>query len=222
MSYGAVKPYRGTPLNKNHPLARGLAGCWVMNEGTGFKVFDLSGNGNTGTMTGMTNSDWVPGTDGYALDFDGTDDYIAVGDRSSLQFSDAFTIMIRCQHSDAYVLSTVRGLFNKYATVGGGRAYTFLLFHDAGSIKPYAYVSATGDAGVVIDSGFYSSIRHLGYRPFSSGIDYVQIRYFLITLIIKFKDGISNVCDNNCYIFRIISKSNNALAPNWSRIILAA
>jgi hypothetical protein len=61
-------------INKTHPLARGLVGCWVMNEQTGDKVFDLSGNDNTGTITG---ADWV--ADG--LDFGASSDnskYISV------------------------------------------------------------------------------------------------------------------------------------------------
>ena len=52
------KPYVGIGLNKNHQLAQGLVGCWVMNEATGDKVFDLSGNGNHSINNG---ADWVNG-----------------------------------------------------------------------------------------------------------------------------------------------------------------
>jgi len=46
---------------------------------------DWSGNNNDGTMeTSMTSSDWVDGQVGKALDFDGADDYINVGNGSSL------------------------------------------------------------------------------------------------------------------------------------------
>ena len=47
-----LKPRLGLRLNHNHPLAQGLVGCWVMNEGGGDKVFDLSGNGKAGTFSG--------------------------------------------------------------------------------------------------------------------------------------------------------------------------
>jgi len=43
-----LKPVLGSQIQLGHPLARGLVGCWLMNEGSGDKVCDLSGNGNTG------------------------------------------------------------------------------------------------------------------------------------------------------------------------------
>jgi len=83
-----LKPPRGTQLNKAHPLARGLVGCWVMNEGTGSKVFDLSGNRNTGTIY---NALWQPGKFGSALYFDGSGDYVNCGTNASL-LPDIFTV----------------------------------------------------------------------------------------------------------------------------------
>lgn len=77
------KPFRGMQINKAHPLARGLVGCWVMNEATGDKVFDLSGSGNHGTIT---NADWVA----RGLDFDGTGDYV---DTAVIE-PDEYTIVI--------------------------------------------------------------------------------------------------------------------------------
>ncbi len=76
-----LKPTRGIRLNKSHPLARGLVGCWPFNEGSGGQVFDLSGNGNTGTLVG--NPSWDFGIFG-ALKFDGTGDYIAINNSPSL------------------------------------------------------------------------------------------------------------------------------------------
>ena len=74
------KPFRGMQINRSHPLAKGLVGAWVMNEGTGDKVFDLSGNGNNGTNNG---ADWnVNG----GLDFNGTSDYVNCGNNDILSF----------------------------------------------------------------------------------------------------------------------------------------
>lgn len=68
------KPLLGMKINRKHPLAKGLVGYWVFNERSGNKVFDLSGNGNNGTIHG---ADWV--TDG--LDFVSADsNYIEVCD----------------------------------------------------------------------------------------------------------------------------------------------
>jgi hypothetical protein len=46
-----LKPTRGILLNTRHPLARGLVGCWLMNEGSGRKINDLAGF-HVGNITG--------------------------------------------------------------------------------------------------------------------------------------------------------------------------
>jgi len=81
------KPMYGALLNPYHPLARGLVGCWLFNEGGGNIVYDLSGHGNHGTLGGGTagyRPTWVAGKFGSALDFDGTDDYIRISPSDSL------------------------------------------------------------------------------------------------------------------------------------------
>ena len=47
------KPPLGIQIDWSNPITKGLVGCWLFNEGSGDKVYDLSGNGNTGTLTGM-------------------------------------------------------------------------------------------------------------------------------------------------------------------------
>ena len=72
-----TKPIRGTLLNKLHPLSKGLIGLWIFNEGSGNKVYDLTGNGNHGTFgAGAAAPTWMPGRNGPALNFDGGD-YVA-------------------------------------------------------------------------------------------------------------------------------------------------
>jgi len=71
------KPLLGVPVNWSHPLARGLVSCWLMNEGVGNKIYDLSGNKNTGSFYGDTK--WVPGKYGPCLSFDGDGDYVNLG-----------------------------------------------------------------------------------------------------------------------------------------------
>lgn len=71
-----LKPSRGAQLNQIHPLARGISGYWLFNEGCGSQVWDYSGNGNYGTLTNMDPSiDWVGGKYGHALNFDGINNY---------------------------------------------------------------------------------------------------------------------------------------------------
>ncbi len=53
---------------------------WNFDDGSGTSAQDVSENGNTGTLTNMdASTDWVPGKYGKALDFDGSDDWVDVG-----------------------------------------------------------------------------------------------------------------------------------------------
>lgn len=69
-----LKPLRGTQLNRTHPFARNLGMCWLFNEGAGAQVFDLSGNGRTGTLQGAPS--WAAGRFGYELCYDGDNDRV--------------------------------------------------------------------------------------------------------------------------------------------------
>lgn len=62
-------------VDGDDPLAQGLVCYLPMNENGGTKVFDLSGNGNTGVLQADTH--FVPGKFGSALSFDGTGDYVS-------------------------------------------------------------------------------------------------------------------------------------------------
>lgn len=70
----AVKPLVGAQLDRSHPLAQGLAGLWLMNEGSGLSVYDYSGNDNHGVL--VNGPTWAAGKDGWAVSFDGTNDYV--------------------------------------------------------------------------------------------------------------------------------------------------
>jgi len=47
---------------------------WKLDENTGVKAYDASGNNNDGTMTGAT---WTQGKNGPCLSFNGTSDYVS-------------------------------------------------------------------------------------------------------------------------------------------------
>lgn len=71
------KPLIGTQINWGHPLSKGLVGCWLMNEGAGDRIYDLSLNGNDGEI-GVQFPKWISGLTGSALDFDGVSDSISL------------------------------------------------------------------------------------------------------------------------------------------------
>lgn len=83
-SLGAASYAHAGVLTKA-PNNLGLVGYWSFEDGKGATVTDFSGKGNRGTMTNMDPAtDWVTGRVGKALDFDGTDDYVAIGGSSSI------------------------------------------------------------------------------------------------------------------------------------------
>ena len=82
---GITKPSVGAQLKLDHPLSRGLVGCWLLNENSGNKAHDYSGQGNLGTLTNMDPAtDWIGSLHGGALDFDGSNDYLDVNDNPTL------------------------------------------------------------------------------------------------------------------------------------------
>lgn len=58
---GVVKPGIGASLNRGHPLAANLVGCWLMNEGAGTQCGSLI-NGSDNLIFQAANTVWVPGT----------------------------------------------------------------------------------------------------------------------------------------------------------------
>ena len=57
----------------------GLIAHYKFDETSGTTAADSSGNGNTGTLNGMTGTEWTTGKVGGALDFDGSNDYVDLG-----------------------------------------------------------------------------------------------------------------------------------------------
>ncbi|MFH1716954.1 MAG: LamG domain-containing protein [Planctomycetota bacterium] len=65
-----LKPIRALQVNWSHPLARGLAGCWLMNEGTGEKVADYGLRRQVGSFYYSTAAPaWKPGKNGPCIEF---------------------------------------------------------------------------------------------------------------------------------------------------------
>jgi type II secretory pathway pseudopilin PulG len=56
----------------------GLIGHWMLDETSGTTAADSSGNGNNGTLTNMAGNEWTSGQVAGALQFDGSNDYVAI------------------------------------------------------------------------------------------------------------------------------------------------
>jgi len=64
----------------------GVAGSWLLDEGSGTTVCDTSGNNNHGTIYGGV--EWIDGIRGKALNFDGVNDYVDIPHSSSLNLNE--------------------------------------------------------------------------------------------------------------------------------------
>jgi len=77
-------------------ILRNLIGAWCPSLGpSGYTLLDRGGRGNHGTLTNMdAGTDWVGTPGGWALDFDGTNDYVDLGDKAVFFQANAFTISL--------------------------------------------------------------------------------------------------------------------------------
>lgn len=116
------KPSLGTPINRKHPLARGLVGCWIFNEKAGDTAFDLSGNGNDGTLTNMAVADaasgWGTIKSGEGIKFDGINDLINLHSKASLDDINPISI---CTELYANSYADDNRIYTKDATGAAGK-----------------------------------------------------------------------------------------------------
>jgi len=87
-------------------LTQGLVGYWPFDGSTinwttpGNTFYDISGNGNNATSTGMsTTSSPVSGKIGQALNFSGASNYLSVLNSSSLDLTTAITYSAWVKHA---------------------------------------------------------------------------------------------------------------------------
>lgn len=127
MSIWQKPPLGALPLG-GHPLSQGLVGYWLMNEGTGNKVYDLSGYGNDGNFVGTAPS-WTVSDIGHAVSLPGTNEYIEV------PYSDAFsgkrTVVVRFRIPGGYASGGGRQDIVNHRDPAGARPGIFSFMSDA-------------------------------------------------------------------------------------------
>jgi hypothetical protein len=114
-----LKPSVGIPINWNHPITKGLIGCWLLNEKGGLVAYDIV-NRNDGTLTGVPVQS--VGQYGRALLFDG-DDYVVVPNSAKYGVT-PFSIFAR-----VFPVSSVSsaGVFTKGITSGYGKGFALAI-----------------------------------------------------------------------------------------------
>lgn len=121
------KPPVGAQINWGHPLARGLAGCWVFNEGAG-SVLDLV-RGIVGTFVG--GATWIRTKMGSTVAIDGT-----AGARLDLgdTLNPASLPVSVVTHVDVKSLAATGGVFTTDRTTAT-HSGMFLLVRSTGAIS---------------------------------------------------------------------------------------
>jgi hypothetical protein len=137
MKHFNQKPQLGRRPNFCHPLAKGLVGCWLMNEGSGTVVQDLSGKGNMGTIT---NTLWVPGKFGPCLNFDGSGDYVSASRLGAIAPASDYSVCFWTKFntvggSSRFVIDQVRNSGDRFAvfTNDSGTSPKIIFEHYNGS-----------------------------------------------------------------------------------------
>ena len=110
-------------------------------DGSNWSIPDASSNSNTGTSSGMTVANLVQSDliinapfDSFALDFDGTDDFIDCGNDTSLQFSGSFTISSWVKIDD----SGTNTIISKDSNASSGLGY-HIDFRSGNAVHAWAY-----------------------------------------------------------------------------------
>ena len=116
-----------------------LLGQWFFEETSGTTAYDSSGSGNHGTLSGglSFSSDSVSAcaASGNALDFNGSSDYIAVSNSSSLQITQSLTIV-----------AWIRG-----DSWGSGSSVNAIVRKGEGNPNNYQFCVADGHLALMLD-----------------------------------------------------------------------
>jgi len=95
-------------------MTNGLVGYWSFDEADGTTAADQSGEGNDGTLT--NNPTWTQGKKNGALELDGANDYISIGQNSSINLT---TSVITAEAWIKTSMSGTGGIIDKRSGSGG-------------------------------------------------------------------------------------------------------
>jgi len=182
-----LKATRGLQINLAHPLARGLVGCYLFNEGGGKKTFNvIQPSVSEGTLQGA--AAWKSGGEGFCVEFAAGSDVINVAHSSGLAFdghTDSYTVIIRAKggsQSGSHRLLEKRG--------SGDTKYPVSLQGSAGtSLSGYIW------DGTNVPGGGFGTVWDGVWHTLAFVVDYSEDYLYL------YKDGV-----------RVASARNNVTA----------
>lgn len=162
-----TKPKPGCMIDPTHPLSRGLVGCWLFNEGAGSRLTDISGYGNHGVLTNMNpESDWVGSPHGGALDFDGSNDFINVGNNLIFDFDYSMSLLVLFKSN----LSNYNAAIISKWTTGGIGKFLFYIGQDTNNNK-MSFVLMQGDGTLrsLVSNHTYSAMESIHVAATADG-----------------------------------------------------
>jgi prepilin-type N-terminal cleavage/methylation domain-containing protein len=120
----------------NSLLGVSAAGLWNMDEGImgtcsgGQDICDISGWNNHGVISGATYLDGTPSGQGYALNFDGVDDYVGFNNSTSLAQMSDLTLEAWVNFASVSGKDEGRSIYSKGSNTVDG---TFWVYYNQGS-----------------------------------------------------------------------------------------
>ncbi len=164
------------PGNTEGNCAAGLSPApvaeWNFDEGSGQSTLDTSGNANTGQLGSTSGVDatdpaWTNGKVGKGLRFDGVDDYVSMGDQTTLNFGTNFSVS-----AWIYPVSNPTGdgsgIINKIQSYFSGRNGYALVIRGMGEGKC---------AGMVADASGYTENAGTGSAIALNTWSHVELTY---------------------------------------------
>ena len=154
---------RSAAESANPGLWKGLVGAWVPALGvTGSVLHNATTYSSHGTLINMEASDWMVGQAGYALDLDGSGEYIDCGNDNHLRFTDSVTVLL---YNSSPTPGSLDNFVGRWDTGADKRSWAIL--YDSGRITFYltadgtwaaprkAYRFSAADTATIIDSSYH-------------------------------------------------------------------
>ena len=164
-----LKPPKGAMVNRGSNFARGLVGLWLMNEGGGNTIFDLSGNGNVGSLVADTH--FVPGKFGSVLDFDGTGDYVEVAQKHGFSGTiGSLVFWAKINLNIGHFCNYRKGLSNQLR-IQGNTEFLVVTFDGDTAIKSISFNNVTDD----LYHNFVFTWNNGNLKTYQDGIDTGEI-----------------------------------------------
>ena len=161
--------------SQNGKMTSGLVGLWSFNgqDVTGTIAYDRSGQGNNATLTNSPSPD--SGKVGQALNFDGINDYVDVGDTSVVDFGSgdyAFSAWIYPRTTSGNVISKDAASVRQFVgmAVSSGDLHT-VLFYTGGAVPAFVWYN-TNDTPISANQWHHVVVQRHGntFESYVNGV----------------------------------------------------